>query len=36
MQVVEALRAERVVSVHAGWEYSLALLEGMLTYADVC
>jgi hypothetical protein len=25
---VEALRAERVLSVHAGWEFSLALLEG--------
>jgi alpha-tubulin suppressor-like RCC1 family protein len=27
-QVVEALMGERVVSVHAGWEFSLALLEG--------
>jgi len=27
-QEVEALKGERVLSVHAGWEYSLALLEG--------
>ena len=26
--VVEALAGERVLSVHAGWEFSLALLEG--------